>query len=305
MNTDEGIPSLPNAAGVASVTDPYVRYLVRNRDFTAPAVAAAIATLDQTRSGRHTRVLDAGTGGGGALRGLARLVRAAGGDGTVTAVDADARAIAAARLLVDDLRLERLVGLRVADIRDVAAEASAAGGAFDLVWSSDVLWPTTFADPTEVVRTLTDALVPGGTLALFTTNYYQSMFLPGHSRLERLVRTASELTWALPADGPTHHERLGAWMRDAGLTDITLRVFPLVASPATADPTAWAYLEQIVWPEMRRAAASNGRAAGMTDSDLVRAEELLDPTSPAWIGADPTTYVVQPTLLWTGRAPAA
>ncbi len=305
MDTDEDTPPLPDAAGAAPVPDPYVRYLVRNREFTAPAVAAAIATLGRTRPGPHTRVLDAGTGGGGALRGLAGLVRAAGGDGTVAAVDADARAIAEARRLVDDLRLERLVGLRVADIRDVAAEASAAGGAFDLVWSSDVLWPTAFADPAEVVRALADALVPGGTLALFTTNYYQSMFLPGHSRLERLVRTASELTWALPADGPAHHERLGAWMRDAGLTGITLRVFPLVASPVTADPAARAYLEQIVWPEMRRAAAANGRAAGMTDSDLVRVEALLDPTGPTWIGADPTTYAVQPTLLWTGRAPAA
>ncbi|GAB2505368.1 class I SAM-dependent methyltransferase [Nocardiopsis aegyptia] len=190
--------------------------------------------------------------------------------------------------------------LRVADLRDVAGEASTDGRGFDLIWSSDVVWPATFEDPAGIVRTLVRALAPGGVLALYTTNYYQSMFLPGHSRLERLVRTASELTWGLPGDGPTHYERLGAWMRAAGLADVEPRVHPVSAS--STEPTARAYLERIVWPEMRHAAASHGRAAGMGEADLARAEELLDPDSAEWIGADPDAYVVQPTILWTGRA---
>jgi hypothetical protein len=37
-------------------------------------------------------------------------------------------------------------------------------------------------------------------VALFYSNYYQAMFLPGHSRLERQLRTASELRWGLPGD---------------------------------------------------------------------------------------------------------
>lgn len=72
-----------------------------------------------------------------------------------------------------------------------------------------MVWPATFDDPARVVAELAGALTPGAVLALFTTNYYQSMFLPGHSRLERLIRTASEITWGLPDDGPTHYERLG------------------------------------------------------------------------------------------------
>lgn len=171
---------------------------------------------------------------------------------------------------------------------------------FDVIWSADVVWPASFGDPAAVVRALAGALVPGGTLALYTTNHYQSMLLPGHSRLERLIRTASELTWGIPDDGPTHYERLGAWLRQAGLDEVSLRVFPLAAS--ATEPAARAFLEQIVWPEMRHAVASHGRAAGMSDADVVRAEELLNPDSPAWIGADQDAFIVQPTLLWTGRA---
>jgi hypothetical protein len=81
---------------------------------------------------------------------------------------------------------------------------------------------------------------------------------------------------------------------------VAVQVFPVTA-PAT-EPAARAFLEQIVWPEMRHAVASHGRAAGMTDADIARAERLLDPVAPTWIGADPDNFVVQPTLLWTGRA---
>lgn len=284
-------------------TSGYLDYLLTNRDFSAPAVAAAISTLQPGVSDRGMRVLDAGTGAGGALPELVALVRGAGHrQGAVVAVDVDARAIEVARCHLDDLHLdEDFVDLRVADLRVVAAEAAETGERFEVIWSSDVVWPATFDDPAAVVEALVGALVPHGTVALYTTNYYQSMLLPGHSRLERLIRTASELTWGLPDDGPTHYERLGAWMRRAGLEDVTLRVFPLAAM--ASEPPARAFLERIVWPEMRRAVASHGRAAGMTGTDIARANDLLDPDSDAWVGADPDAFVVQPTLLWTGRAP--
>ncbi|MEU3271210.1 class I SAM-dependent methyltransferase [Saccharomonospora sp. NPDC006951] len=287
--------------GAGPDTSGYLEYLRTNRDFTAPAVAAAVSAITPGTRGRPLRVLDAGTGAGGALPELAGMVRAAGG-GTVVAVDADPRAVEAARKLVGQRRLDQVSEVRVADLRAVAAEAAETGDGFDVIWSADVVWPATFADPSAVVRALAAALNPGGTLALFTTNYYQSMFLPGHSRLERLIRTASELTWGLPDDGPSHYERLGAWLREAGLGGVSVRVFPLAAS--ATQPAARAFLERITWPEMRHAAASHGRGAGMSEADVARAEELLDPRSPAWVGAGQDAFVVQPTLLWTGEAGA-
>jgi 2-polyprenyl-3-methyl-5-hydroxy-6-metoxy-1,4-benzoquinol methylase len=111
----------------------------------------------------------------------------------VRAVDVDARAVEVARAQLADPQVADLVELEVGDLRLVAANAAETGG-FDVIWASDVVWPATFDDPAAVVRTMAGALAPGGVLALFTTNYYQSMLVPGHTRLERLVRTASELT---------------------------------------------------------------------------------------------------------------
>lgn len=218
------------------LTAGYLDYLITNRSFTAPAVAAAIGS---DMSDHPARVLDAGTGAGGALPGLVDLVRGGTGQaGTVVAVDIDPQAVEVARRQLGDLRLEgATVDLRVADLRDVTARAEATGERFDVIWSSDVIWPSTFDDPVAVIETLAGATVVGGTLALFTANHYQSMFLPGWSRLERLIRTASELAWGLPGDGPTHHERLGAWMRRADLTDVTLRVFPVAAAASTRSRT--------------------------------------------------------------------
>ncbi|MFI1023308.1 class I SAM-dependent methyltransferase [Streptomyces olivaceus] len=279
----------------------YLESLRTNRNFTAPVVAAAVEAIALGLPDGPPRLLDAGTGVGGALPELVNLVRDKGrGNGVLVAVDVDEQAVGAARTLVDDQGWTSVVDFRVADLRDVAQRAAATGERFDAVWSADVVWPTTFDDPAAVVRTLAEALAPGGTLALFTANYYQSMLLPGHSRLERLIRTASELTWSLPDDGPIHYERSGAWLRQAGLENVTLQVFPL--SACVHEPAARAYLEQIAWPEMRHAVASHGRAAGMSREDVARAEALLDPAGEDWIGADPDAFVVLPMLLWTGRA---
>ncbi|MGO2312943.1 methyltransferase domain-containing protein [Brachybacterium tyrofermentans] len=285
----------PRSDTDANAGPDYVDYLITKRAAVAPAVAAAIDGIDLPDQRRAPRILDAGTGAGGAVPDLVRLLGPA--DGTIVPVDVDPRAVDLARGHCGDPRVE----VRLGDLREIAAAPSAHGGPFDLIFASDVIWPVTFPDPGEVVAELAGALRPGGVLALYTDNYYQSMFLPGHSRLERLIRTASELTWGLPDDGSTHYERLGAWMDDAGLSDVTVRVLPL--SAAVSQPEARAYLETAVWPEMSHAVTANGQAVGMSDGGIARAHALLDPASPDWVGADPHGYVVQPTLLWTGRVP--
>lgn len=291
--------------GAGPDTSGYLNYLLTNRDFTASAVASAVKSLaPKLPPGRGARVLDAGTGAGGALPELVALARSdPNRAGAVMAIDIDARAVETAKVQLGEAGLaDAPVEFRVADLREIADEAASTGKRFDVIWSADVVWPATFDDPGAVAAALAGCLTPGGTLALFTTNYYQSMLLPGHSRLERLIRTASEATWGLPDDGPTQYERLGAWLREAELIEVELRVFPVAAM--ASEPAARAFLAQIVWPEMRHAVASNGRSVGMSESDVARAEELLNPASPDWIGADPDAFVVQPTLLWTGCTPS-
>ncbi|NDK33150.1 class I SAM-dependent methyltransferase [Nesterenkonia haasae] len=171
---------------------------------------------------------------------------------------------------------------------------------FDLIWASDVIWPTVFEDPGGVVVALAQALAPGGVLALFNTNYCRSMSLPGHSRLERMIRTASEHTWGLIQQDTAHYERHGEWLQAAGMKNISVDCFPIAATTLSPGSAARAYLEGIVWPEMRHAASASGVATGMKEEDLRQVEVLLDPGSSLHVGLTPTTYTVHPTLLWTG-----
>lgn len=288
---------VPNGAPARGSEGPdvsgYLNYLRTNRAFSSPAVAAAVDSLLPPTP--PARVLDAGTGAGGALPHLARYA----GDGIpVTAVDLDERAVEQARAYVQEHGIQDRVQLRREDVLALADEHPAA---FDIIWASDFVWPGTFEDPAAIVIRLARALTSGGVLALFTTAYYQSAFLPGEGRLERLVRTASEITWGLPAGGPHHHERIGAWLREAGLADVQLAVHPLVAAPVAAHPEAGTYLRTVVWPEMLHATRTNGAAAGMASDDIAALESLLDPAGSAYVGDDPDAYVMQPAMLWTAR----
>ncbi|MCE7079613.1 class I SAM-dependent methyltransferase [Streptomyces sp. ST2-7A] len=269
-------------------------YLARNRDFFAPVVEQAVATLDP---GDRGRILDMGTGGGG---GLVALARAAGPGTRVLGVDRSADVLELARRHAEENDVASRVDTREADLMDVLTEASA-GDPFDAVWASDVVWPGNVDDPAATVALIAGALTPGGVAGLFTSNYYQAMFLPGHSRLERLLRAASESAWGIPDEGPTHYERHVHWMVAAGLRDVRLRVLPRVGFPIDGDPTVRPYLEDVVWPEFLAAARLKGAEAGMDGKDIERARALLTPGSGEYVLDDPGHYVVVPALLVTGR----
>ncbi|MBE1536732.1 class I SAM-dependent methyltransferase [Actinomadura algeriensis] len=269
-------------------------YLVTNRAFVAPAVDEAVARLGLPPGGR---VLDAGTGAGGALPALARAV---GETGRVLGVDLNAAVVGLARTHVAETGLGTNVTLRDGDLFDVLAEEPD----FDAIWTSDVIWPGNFDDPAAVVARMGRAVRPGGTVALFYSNYYQATFLPGHSRLERLLFAASELRWDLPSDGERHYERHLAWLLGAGLEEVSLTIIPRVGFPIDADPTVRPYLEGAVWPELLESADERGTEAGLSADDLERVRALLTPGSPGYVADRPGYYLVHPTLLATGRRPA-
>ncbi len=193
-----------------------VRYLVTNRDFCAPAVAAAVAALDLPSG---ARVLDAGTGAGGAL---APLARATGHSGSVLGVDLNPGVVA----LAADHSGEA-ADLRDADLRDVLAHET-----FDAIWASDVVWPGNFDDPGAVVVAMVGALRPGGTVALLSSGYYRATFLPGYARLELgdpAVRAYLEGTvWPEMRQSATEHGH------DAGLTGADLDQLAALTTPGVS-----------------------------------------------------------------------
>ncbi|WP_186781630.1 MULTISPECIES: cyclopropane-fatty-acyl-phospholipid synthase family protein [unclassified Streptomyces] len=270
-----------------------ITYLTTNRAFMAPTVEQAVGLLDLAGS---RRVLDVGTGAGG---GMVALARAAGEQARVLGVDRNESALALARRHAADEGVLHQVRTEAADLLEVAAKASEEGR-YDAIWASDAIWPGNVEDPASAVAQLAEALVPGGVLALFTSNYYSSTFLPGHARLERQLLTASELDWGIPADGPHHYARHLHWLTAAGLRDLRLHVLPRIGFPADSDPAVRPYLEDVVWPQLLAGARSQGTEAGMTRKDLARAEALLTPGNPEYVVDEPGYYLVHPALLVTG-----
>lgn len=263
------------------------RYLVTNRDFCVPAVAAAVAVAALNLQA-GARVLDAGTGAGGAL---APLAAAVGHSGSVLGVDLNPGVVA---LAAD--HAWGAADLRTANLRDVLTHET-----FDVIWASDVVWPGNFDDPGAVVTAMLGALRPGGTVALLSSGYYRATFLPGYARLELLVRAASFLRWRLPPDGRHHHDRHLAWLLAAGAVDTEVRVFPRIGHPG--EPAVRAYLEGTVWPEMRQSATEHGHDVGLTGADLDQLAALTTPDVAGYVLDEPGFHVVQPAVLTTGRAP--
>lgn len=260
------------------------------RDFLSPAVDRAVASL---RLPAGAWVLDAGTGSGGALPALAR---AAGAAGTVLGVDIDPAVLPLAETHVARHGMSARVTVQHADLVDVVEHAATdPSGGFDAIWTGDVVGPGAFADPGAAVAAMARALRPGGVLALFHTQPFQSVYLPGHARLERLVRAASERHRGPAPDGHV------SWLQAAGLGSLTLDVFPRVGLQLDTDRPIRPYLETVVWPQMWEAVLACGPQAGMTEADVTELHGLTTLGCRRYVLDDPGYYVLHPSVLATGR----
>lgn len=267
------------------------------RDFLASTVEQAIMSLNLTSG---IRVLDVGTGAGGALP---PLVRTIGTTGSVLAVDKDPAILALASDHADQAGITDRVTFRLGDITEVLTDAAAAPEmAFDAVWAGDVIYPVYFEEPASIVRQMARALRPGGIIALFYPNYYRATYLPGHSLLERRLCTAWELCAGAPVEGPHHREQHLTWLLAAGLDDVNLKVFPRVCFPVDTDPTVRPYLEHD-WPGARKIAATHGAEAGLSIAEVDELQRLLTPGDPNYVMDEPGYFAMFPTILVTGRKP--
>jgi 2-polyprenyl-3-methyl-5-hydroxy-6-metoxy-1,4-benzoquinol methylase len=131
------------------------------------------------------------------------LACAIGTSGRVLAIDLNPAVAALAAEHASHAGVAEMVTVRSGDAAEVFTD-----GAFDAIWTSDVVWPGNFDDPAAIVARMAQAVRPGGVVALFYSNYYQSLFLPGRSRLQRLLFAASRTRpcariWSRPS-GPSY-----------------------------------------------------------------------------------------------------
>lgn len=283
-------------AGAPPLTPGRVTSLTAVRDFLDPAVERAVAAM---RLPAGAWVLDAGTGSGGALPALAR---AAGAAGRVRAVDLDPTMLPLATAHAARHAMAARVSVQHADLVDVVEHAATdPGGGFDAIWAGDVVEPGAFADPAAAVAAMARALRPGGVLALFHGHHHEAVLLPGHHRLERLLRAASARHRGVSPEACRQHDRHLSWLTAAGLEHRTLDVFPRVGLRLDVDRRARTYLDTAVWPQMWECALACGPQVGMTEADIAELHALITPGSPRFLLDDPGYHILHPTILTTGR----
>jgi SAM-dependent methyltransferase len=262
----------------------------------APALSGAVAALG-LRAG--WRVLDAGCGPGGVLPLLAAGVAPG---GTVLGLDSSPAHVARARELARERGIAQAVTVEVADLR---AELPVAPASCDAVWTADVLYPDTVGDPAAVAARLARTLTPGGVLAIFYGNWLRPLYLPGYARLEHLICAARETAYARETawQGTPHPERALAWLAGAGLSDLELRVFPVVHCQPLPAAVRRYIANAIFGGHYADAVAEAGRAVGMTEADEDLWRRLSDPASPDYLLDQPDYYCVLSPLLALGRIP--
>lgn len=271
--------------------------MATTRDFFVPAVEHAIMSLNLSSG---ARVLDAGTGGGGALP---PLVRAVGMTGSVLVVGKDSTTVALASDYAEQAGITDQVTFQLGDLSEVLIDAATTSeNAFDAIWVTGSLYQIYFVEPVDVVRQMAQALRPEGIIALFYPNYYRATVLPGYSLLERSMYSAAEIGAGTPVDGPRRRERYLTWLLAAGLDDVSLKVFPRVCFPIDTDPTVRPYFEQPL-PRVREWVAVHGATVGLSATEVDKIQRFLTPGDPGYILDEPGCFLVYPVTLATGRRP--
>lgn len=267
------------------------------RSFMNPAYRSALGHL---RLPNGSAGLDIGCGVGNIWPVVAEVV---GAETRLSALDPSQHCVAEAHKEVDSSDFETPVQLHHTDLESFAATPAQR---FDWVWSADVLWPTYFADVAAGFKSCAELLKPGGTLAFFTANYYRSVFLAGYARLESLVLLASQQAWGVELAGnPNYYENARSWFQEAGLTDITLTLHPMVytASDFAEREDVRAYLERVVFPDYRRAAAAHGASVGLSQTDQELLARLTDPDSHDYLLRRSGYYGYHVGILVSGKTP--
>jgi SAM-dependent methyltransferase len=168
----------------------------------AVSIAAGLSEPEVTR-----RILDVGAGTGTGTVALARRFAAA----EVVALDIDDGMLDRVR---DRAAAEGLAGRVTTILADVASDSPPLGTA-DLVWSAAALHEV--ADPARALRTLFDALRPGGHLVVMEMDALPLLLPPALAGLEGRVRAAAGSTRA------TDHPDWAAGIEAAGVEMLLTR----------------------------------------------------------------------------------
>ena len=263
--------------------------------FMLPAVRFAIDALALPGGSFG---LDAGCGPGAFFPVLSEAV---GESGQIIGLDLSDAHREHARRQIELHHFQQCVSLIEADLREALPFAE---NAFDWIWSANVVWPSSFANPAAVVKELARVVKPGGILALFFTDWLRGKLLPGYATLERLHSNAAEMRYTGESVIAPHlqPEQAAGWLREAGVRGVQIRTYlaqyqaPL--SPRVASALHACFVEEFLTPpEISRYV----RAAGTGEAAWEIWLRLSDPSSPEYILKQEDYHCFWPGTLTWGR----
>ncbi|MFW6126279.1 MAG: class I SAM-dependent methyltransferase [Chloroflexota bacterium] len=252
-----------------------------------PAIRQAIAGLSLVPGSVG---LDAGCGTGQHSWWLAEEI---GSGGRVVGLDRSAENMAVAGMLAPARPNGGQVDFVNADLHHLPFK----DGSFDWAWCCDTLWPVVAADsPVEVVRRLTGAVKPGGTLAL--AYWSDQCLLSGYPALEArlnnaFVATTPYLAGVAPG---LHFLRAMGWLQVVGLQKVTATSYVAEwRAPFSTDMSeAVAYCFEMFW---------GGVQPHVSKDDWEMYLRLCTPSSDDFILLCPDYYGFLTYTVFSGRVP--
>lgn len=184
--------------------------------------------------------------------------------------------------------------------QQAAVEALGVGvGQFDLAWCAHSLF--SLPDPLEALRTMAEAVRPGGHIAILENDNLHHMIMPWPAELELAVRQA-QLQALAERTSPRELQKfyigrdLGGIMGQAGLEVVSRRTFVLERRAPLSDDEAFVLREHIA--ELRAVIDPHLDAATRTALDL-----LIEPDSERYLFRQPDFHLAQLEMLAVGRRP--
>jgi demethylmenaquinone methyltransferase/2-methoxy-6-polyprenyl-1,4-benzoquinol methylase len=270
--------------------EPYPIALEKMNRFQEREGRAAVADL---RLPSGSRGLDVGCGVGLYALWLAETV---GPTGSVVAIEPAAERVDAARRYIGSAMTPSRLEFRVGD----GTKLDAPDASFDWLWCGDVLHH--IDERAMALREFLRVVRPGGTIVVKESQAMAAVFLPGYPALERKLQTAEMDFHREEAGGGSFQERrqqTPAAMREAGLRDVTMRIYP-VPRVAPLDESARTYIQHVVFDRNW-----GDRIRNLVDTETWRQRSLLcDADSPLAIVKRPDYYCMYSFTVWAAARPA-
>jgi ubiquinone/menaquinone biosynthesis C-methylase UbiE len=270
----------------------YTRMELGYNAFMRPAHISALSTLALPP---HSKVLDVGCGPGGLFPILDDALHST---GTVLGCDISRPNLIHAKKIIEQYKLQNRFSIMEIDLRKPLPFED---NSFDWAWSADVIWPSLFSQPQDLIGELCRVVKPGGLIAIFFFNMPRFLFLPGYESIEQYIRLA-ECKQRSHQSLEFSPERANRWLRSAGLQDIRSSVHAAYHQAPLNDKVK-DYMNEHGIADYKTLTREQLLQVGMSPALWETWQEISNPKSESYILNQEDYYCALFGMFFSGRTP--